>query len=81
MDGWRALLPATIAPSPALVAGYGVAVPVAAIAPLLMGLSARSGLRVPLHAARYWGARATTSSTCAGSSPTSSHRCRTSPGW
>jgi arginine exporter protein ArgO len=34
-----------------LVAGYGVAIPVGAIAPLLMGLSARSGLRVGAAAA------------------------------
>lgn len=34
-----------------LVAGYGVAIPVGAIAPLLIGLSARSGLRVGAPAA------------------------------
>jgi arginine exporter protein ArgO len=34
-----------------LAAGYGVAIPVGAIAPLLMGLSARSGLRVGASAA------------------------------
>jgi arginine exporter protein ArgO len=34
-----------------LVAGYGVAVPVGAIGPLLMGLSARAGLRVGAAAA------------------------------
>ena len=34
-----------------LAAGYGVAIPVGAIAPLLMNISARSGLRVGAAAA------------------------------